>query len=132
MANSNAQAAEEFANSIELQIGVMGRGAEKIFELASNLAYRSVKVGSEITGSPGQPVDTGALRDSYTMIRPSRWTREIFSPLIYAPFIEAGIGPHGPLTLRSLVGGWHSLKLTVASWQRIVDLAARDVRSGNV
>lgn len=66
-----------------------------------------------LTGAPGQPVDTDTLRSSWLLaVTPSEG--RITTNVAYARAIEDGIGPHGPLTLRSTVGGFHSVKLTVA------------------
>jgi hypothetical protein len=89
---------------------------------------RSMTVGSEITGSPGQPVDTGALRASYIPEFIDDHTFQTSSGLPYAKPIEDGIGPHGPLTLRSSVGGFHSRKLTVAGIPAIVAHETRKAR----
>jgi len=83
---------------------------------------RSMTEGSEITGAPGQPVDEGFLIGS--------WIPEFLSDRVwqtttnaeYAPGIEDGVGPHGAITLRSAVGGFHSRKLTIAGWFRIVEV----------
>lgn len=88
-------------------------------------ALRSVQEGSELTGAPGQPVDTGALRASWQLAFPDPDTAIIGTNLVYAAPIEEGVGKYGPLTLRSQVGGWHSVKLTVANIGRIVDAVTR-------
>jgi hypothetical protein len=75
--------------------------------------HESVVEGHPATGAPGQPVDTSNLKTSWTLaIAPQEAT--ISTNVDYAPAIEDGVGPHGPLTLRSPVGGFHSVKLTVA------------------
>lgn len=53
----------------------------------------------------------------------------VATKLEYAPAIEDGIGPHGPMSLRSAVGGFHSVKITVAGAQRIVDEAVKTVNA---
>lgn len=118
-----------FANAIELFIGKIETLPDFVIDHAAEIALRSVRIGSAITGSPGQPVDTGALRDSFVIERVDRWTRQIMSPLIYAGMIEDGIGAHGPLILRSKVGGFHSIKLTAAGWPNIVHLVVADWRA---
>lgn len=79
-------------------------------------AHQSIKgTGSPdpITGAPGQPVDTDFLRNSWQLeVRPGE--AEISTNVAYARAIEDGIGPYGPLTLRSKVGGFHSVKQTIA------------------
>jgi hypothetical protein len=90
------------------------------------LAKQSIQFGSPITGAVGQPVDTGALRNS--------WMREDVSPteaivstnLEYARSIEDGISSHGtPISFKSAVGGAHSVEQTVAGFDRIVAAAVQ-------
>lgn len=85
---------------------------------------RAVVEGSEIPGSPGQPVQTGNLKSSWVgrFVNPLLWTLE--TNVVYAKSIEDGISyAHGgtPMTLRSPVGGFHSVALTVAGFQKIVE-----------
>lgn len=97
--------------------------SREVFVNVANHVHRSVQTGSETTGAPGQPVDTGALRNSWQLTFES--TEALISTgLVYAPPIEDGVGPHGPLTLRSEVGGFHSVALTRAGFDRIVELEA--------
>jgi hypothetical protein len=88
---------------------------------------RSVVEGSELTGAPGQPVDTGTLRASWVgrFVDRARW--ELSTNVEYAPHIENGGNARGPFTLRSAVGGFHSVKLTRASWGKIVATVAARV-----
>lgn len=65
-----------------------------------------------VTGAPGQPVDTGYLKNSWTLAI-GKVEALIQTNAKYARAIEDGIGPHGPLTLRSRVGGFHSVGLTI-------------------
>lgn len=88
----------------------------------------SIVVGSPITGAPGQPVDTGNLRASWNLTLEPEWA-EIITNVEYAPFVEDGVNQHGPMTVRSLVGGWHSVALTRINFDRLVDhVVNRDVR----
>lgn len=96
------------------------------------LAHQSAQYGSEITAAPGQPVDKGALRGSIQReIDDIAARARIGSPLEYAPGIERGVGPHGPLTLRSAVGGFHSFSKTVAATDRLLVAASRAVENSN-
>ncbi len=90
----------------------------------------SIVDGSPVTGAPGQPVDTGALKNSWQgVVDPSGWSGTVGTNLVYAPIIEEGMmvartgqvtGATGQrLTLRSRVGGFHSVKLTVANADRL-------------
>lgn len=96
------------------------------------LAHQSVQFGSEITGAPGQPVDQGVLRASVQLqLDATTPHASVGSNLEYAPGIEHGVGPHGPLTLRSAVGGFHSFALTVAATDRLLAVAVRASESSN-
>lgn len=87
----------------------------------------SIVNGSPLTGAPGQPVDTANLRDSWDhQFQASGEAATIFTNVEYAPIIEDNIRG---ATLRSQVGGFHSVKLTVAGFQRIVDAETRKVNS---
>ena len=88
--------------------------------------HASVKEGSVTTGAPGQPVDTGNLRNSWILAF-ERDYAEIRTNVEYAQAIEDGIGPHGPLTLRSQVGGFHSVKLTIAGANLLQAEAVREM-----
>ena len=87
----------------------------------------SVKDGSAVTGAPGQPVDTGNLKNSWQLAFPSQLLARLTTNVEYAPGIEEGVGPSGPMTLQSPVGGFHSVKLTRASFQGLVDAVVREV-----
>lgn len=90
-------------------------------------AHKSITLGSTLTGAPGQPVDTGRLRNSWQIEIISPLEARILTSLKYAPSIEHGQRKGKPITLRSQVGGFHSLKLTVQNWDRIVEDNARRV-----
>lgn len=94
------------------------------FLFATTEVRRSVTVGSEVTGAPGQPVQTGNLRSSWVgdFEGPTSWL--LSTNVTYAVYIEDGGNAYGPFTLRSQVGGFHSVKLTVAAWPSIIELAA--------
>jgi hypothetical protein len=103
-----------------------------VFHGTAFAAHRSITEGSPVTGAPGQPVRSGALRNSYQMAWESPLTVQIASALKYAEPIENGYWKTGPLagvqmTLRSQVGGFHSIKLTVAGFQKLVDQVNREV-----
>lgn len=93
-------------------------------------ALRSVQDGSEITGAPGQPVDTGNLRGAWQSAV-SGWVGVVACNAVggrgvdvtpYAEIMEDGIAPSGkPIHYRSETGGSHSVKLTVAGLGRIVE-----------
>lgn len=87
----------------------------------------SVVEGSPVTGAPGQPVDIGNLKASWQLTFPSATLARVTTNVPYAPPIEDGVGPYGPMTLRSEVGGWHSVKLTRAGRQALLDQVVREV-----
>ena len=98
-----------------------------IFTGVVDLAHESIVEGSQVTGAPGQPVDTGALKGSWIKSYPSKDEAVISTNVEYAPYIEDGRNDRGEFTLRSEVGGFHSLALTLASFQRIVETVTTNV-----
>ena len=86
-----------------------------------SLSAESLIEGSPLTGAPGQPVDTGNLKGSFQTIFDSEREASIVSNCAYAPHIEDDV-QHANYA----VGGPHSLKLTVASAQRLAERAAAD------
>lgn len=78
----------------------------------------SIVDGSPITGAPGQPVDTGTLKASWQTEFESQRVATISTGIEYAPVIEDNIRG---ATLRSQVGGFHSVKMTVAGFERLVE-----------
>lgn len=107
---------------------------ESVYRKSALLAFESVQVGSAITGSPGQPVGQygegynegevgGTLRASWQLI-PGETSTQIVTKSVYALPNEEGITDRGtPYIQRSSVGGRHSVALTVANFQKIVEAA---------
>lgn len=93
---------------------------QAIFVNTVSAVKSSITDGSPLTGAPGQPVDTGALKNSWQMAFNSATQATISTNIKYAPVIEEGIGRYGPLTLRSQVGGFGSVKLTRAGFNHLV------------
>lgn len=110
-----------FGDDLKLFASKVEGRARQVFVGSVNQVQTSVVDGSGLTGAPGQPVDTGNLRASWQQVYPEDWIGEVFTNVAYAEPIEEGVGPHGPMTLRSSVGGFHSVKLTRANWDRIVE-----------
>ena len=116
-------------------IARIGTTLHDIFVAVVPAAEDSIKHGSPLTGSPGQPVATdaprnaGALRDSWVheFDGPDRAT--IGTNKDYAEDIETGIGPNGPITLRTSVGGFRSVAHTHAGAGRILDDVTRRFQS---
>lgn len=99
--------------------------------------HRSIVHGSEITGAPGQPVGGnpahyprgyvgGTLLNSW-QLEHGEDVSESSTNVVYAPGIEDGVGPHGPITIRSEVGGTGSVAATVSGFDRIVDHVAKEL-----
>jgi len=103
------------------------RRAQDIHNGVCDLAFQSIVEGSPVTGAPGQPVDTGNLRDSWQSTEIGPLARDIVTNVSYAPIIEDGTRKGKAMTVRSPVGGFHSVKLTVAGWARIVEAVTRRV-----
>jgi hypothetical protein len=99
---------------------------QRVFVNTAAAVQNSITNGSPITGSPGQPVQTGHLKASWQLTFPSQQEALISTNTVYAPQIEDGISWRGtPLTLRSAVGGFHSVKLTVLNFDRLVAAEAQ-------
>lgn len=105
--------------------------AREVFVVSAQLVHESITEGSAITGAPGQPVQEGILLRSWHLnITVARFEALTSTPVAYAPSIEDAVSyAHGgtPIQIRSSVGGSHSVKLTRASWQKIVNAAIRQV-----
>ena len=116
-----------FADELDAFIGTLKERQRDVFLGTAEGLQESVVEGSPVTGAPGQPVDTAALKGSWQETFPGVWVWQTVTNMAYAPAIEEGEGPHGPLTLRSGVGGFHSVKLTRAGFQDLVDSKVLEV-----
>jgi len=96
-------------------------------------AERSIKFGSATTGAPGQPVRSGNLLRSFHQ-EGSKSAQDIFivSRISYANIIENNFRR---ATLRSAVGGFHSVKITRVNFRWIVRhelaIVKEEVRMGH-
>lgn len=110
--------------------------ANKNIQLAHAGAARSVldsvKYGSGLTGSPGQPIGEGDLRESWTMEPLGPVKTRIFTNSLYAESNEDGIARPGggPYRLRSSEGGRWSVHKTRTHFQAIVDYIADKISRG--
>lgn len=108
-----------FDSDIDSFIAHMEEEKERIETAAAAEVFRSVVFGSEITGAPGQPVHSGELRDSWTMVKGENETVISSDHHAAVPVEEnwsnVTFHNHGP----------HSVALTEAGWQRIVDALAQ-------
>lgn len=98
--------------------------AKAVLTNVASAAKHSVTDGSPVTGSPGQPVDTGNLKNSWQLTFPGPWRAEITTACEYAKSIEFNLRG---ATLRSQVGGFHSVALTVGGFRRLVAAANAEV-----
>jgi hypothetical protein len=114
-----------FEGDLKLFAGKVLARHKQVFVGSVQHVHTSVVDGSPVTGAPGQPVDTGNLRASWIQSYPAEYIGEVSTNVEYAPAIEDGIGPFGPMTLRSAVGGFNSAKLTRANWDRVVEHEVR-------
>lgn len=89
-----------------------------VFINTASAVKDSIVNGSPITGAPGQPVDTGTLKNSWILAFDSPDTATVSTNIEYAPVIEDNV--RGAV-LRSTVGGFHSVRLTVGGFTRLVD-----------
>lgn len=113
----------------------------EVFEDVGMEAQRSIVEGSELTGAPGQPVDTGFLKGSFQRFYDSPTKQTIATNVAYAPAIEDGTrasydprGVQRPKDLTqggtnrkgpSTVGGSHSVAHTLNGLQRILDVVTK-------
>lgn len=116
--------AREDMQRIVMRIDAKNRA---VFVGSAAIVQSELTVGGPITGAPGQPVRSGALRASYIPEFVDDHTWQSTSGLPYAEGIENGVGPHGPIQIRSSVGGSHSIKLIRAGFPAIVAHVTREV-----
>lgn len=121
-----------FANDVDGWVARVQRNMQAVHLNSVSAAQASITDGSPVTGAPGQPVDTGNLRASFTTQHESEWVSMIVTNVEYAPAIEEGrqqpyrtakgtqVTPQ-PIQFRSAVGGAHSVALTQAGWGRLVE-----------
>lgn len=120
---SNRDAAHNAATLVRL-----GAQLDAVFTKATDLAFASVVHGSPLTGAPGQPVapagvpNAGELRDSWTLDRSTPKTAVIGTAVDYAEDVEEAL--HGQ---HFHSGGPHSVALTAANFDRVLDAAVREV-----
>lgn len=135
----------DFSRALELFAVKAKFATHEVFVRSAQLAHESIKVGSQISGAPGQPLDTGALRNSW-ILDVGATEATITTNIAYAPVIENGVraaydargvqpvrkrqAEGGTPRRKSTVGGPHSVKLTINGFGRIVAHAAREFLRG--
>lgn len=107
-----------FNRGLEKFIEIVFEREERLFGQVQRHIERSIREGSEVTGAPGQPVKTGRLLGSWKRFGTLASRDVVFaSALVYAPIIEDN---WRQATLRSKVGGFHSVKITKMNYRWIV------------
>lgn len=112
----------------------------EVYVSLATKAHASIKEGSTVTGSPGQPVDSGFLRDSWILSLGPTEAR-IQTNVAYAPVIEyndrsqyndqgrmppESVDGVGRRSVKSTVGGHHSVRLTIAGASALQAEAVRE------
>jgi hypothetical protein len=97
-----------------------------LYENTAAHVGRSIISGSHITGAPGQPFKDGDLIKSWRRYAAGRWGIRWVSTSPYAHVIEYNLRG---ATLRSKVGGFHSVTLTRLMWPRIVQYELNKLRN---
>lgn len=141
-----------FSGDIEKFTKLIKQRHNDVFVGVAEEVHRSVVTGSEITGAPGQPVDTGHLRGSWQQTFDG-YSATSATNAAYARAIEnndgSGYDPSGTHPtpeqkaasrkrrqasggkhIKSEVGGPHSVKLTIAGFDKIVDHVLKKVVHG--
>lgn len=110
-----------FASDLAAFSGKLQKRANDVFVGTAIAVKDSVVNGSPITGAPGQPVDTGALKNSWQLTFESPTSALVASGgdgvESYNRVIEDNLRG---AKLRSAVGGFHSVALTVAGFDKLV------------
>lgn len=126
-----------FSDDLTLFSLKLDRIAVGFLPAVASEVHRSIVSGSELTGSPGQPVGQygpgyhvgevgGTLKQSWTIQFPAPDVAVIGTKLVYAPMNEYGVTASGaPYRQRSGVGGRYSVALTRAGFSRIVEAEAK-------
>jgi hypothetical protein len=111
-----------FSSDISNWSAKVQANGQKVFLNTASHAFESIVNGSSVTGAPGQPVDTGALRNSWQLTFPSPTEALIATNLDYAVHVEENVRGvtfhnHGP----------HSVRLTALGLNRIVEAETKKV-----
>lgn len=114
---------DDFAKDLRNFTSKVRRREQATFLGLVTLAHESITEGSPFTGAPGQPVQTGFLKASWQIVIEGYLRASIVTKAVYAQVIEDGQRGGKRLTLRSSVGGFHSVKLTIAGMQRLLAVA---------
>lgn len=121
--------ADHFAKQLDAFFAKTKYKTQAIFINSAVAVKDSIQNGSPVTGAPGQPVVTGNLKDSWQLTFASPTVADITTNVEYAPTIEYNTrGAKIPRGLPgSTVGGAHSVALTVAGFERLVEIEVKGV-----
>lgn len=117
-----------FESDLEAFKRKMNAKQRVVFFNVASAIFSSIQNGSPVTGSPGQPVGQygpgynpgkvgGFLKASWQLTFPAPDKAEIKTDAIYGPVIEYNIRG---AQLRSTVGGFHSVAITIAGTEKIL------------
>ncbi len=101
---------------------------QELFANIVSATKESIVNGSPVTGSPGQPVDTANLRNSWTEGFESESVATISTNVEYAPYVEEGLAHGQPAHFQN--HGPHSVEQTALGFDRLVVDEARKLEGG--
>ena len=110
-----------FADSLNRFTAKVKADTQAVFVNTASAALDSIQNGSPVTGSPGQLVDTGNLKASWQLNFDTPTSALILTNVVYARQMEDGTRDGRALTQRSPTGGFHSVALTIAGLDRLVE-----------
>lgn len=101
----------DFAGDLKRFTQKVEARSQAVFVNVCAATKASITEGSPVTGSPGQPVDTGNLKNSWQLRFESPSVAEISTNVEYAPFVEDNVRNvtfknHGPHSVRYTIAGF--------------------------
>lgn len=117
-----------FATQVQKFKVHVGELSQNVHNAAADMVLVSIKDGSPITGAPGQPVDRGTLRDSWTRTDKDKDTAVIATDAAYAAVIEDNLNLNSGRGFFFKNHGSHSVKLTITGWLKIVEQAVAQAK----
>lgn len=119
------------------------RLTRSLFFNVASAVKSSIVEGSSLTGAPGQPVGQygpgyhpgkigGTLKASWQLVFVTPTQAIVGTNLVYAKPIEEGTNRGRKLTLRSTVGGFHSVAKTITGYERLVAAEAAKLGASNI
>lgn len=114
--------AAPFETQLQQFVNILDERQQAVFAGVVDATYGSIVEGSPVTGAAGQPVDTGALRDSWKVTYERPGVAVIASDSPYARYVEHNTG-----NVRYANHGPHSVKQTRAGLPELAKRVARNV-----